>query len=902
MLNTQANSCETIRSQKRKYIAISLIILLLAGFWFLSRYPALINEYHRTTQNTLLERDASALTKDELMSTKTAPTNVTVAIKTTINWFDTNKVGMSFGILFATAILLLLEQSKFFYRRAAKPGFSGIFSGLLLGVPLGVCTNCATPVSLGMKEAGASHESAFTTLIASPSLNPIGLVIIFMLLPLNVAMFRLFIMLGFVLLILPLLIKLFTAKHSIAITEDSAEPADGYQLSENWRSAWSYSLKSYGKHFFYILKKVLPPMIIVGVIAALVVTYYPLEKLVLIQTDTLQTIILASVLGTILPIPMFVDIVLVGMLLSFGLPTSLAVVLIITLAPTSLYAMYVMGRNVSWAISVSVSVSICLLGIFAGAWVHYTQKPYAKVNYSATQQVIKTIDQFVPVKTLQLATTYQNRSLDNFFAGGISTIDYNNDGLVDIIVPAKQATVLLKNIDNGQFKDVTNEAGISKRFNSVAGIWGDYNNDGYPDLLLVNYKNANGKAQANRLYRNNGLGGFSDVTHMAGLGAKDFSSSAAWADYDNDGDLDLFVSNYGNLSIVDGTKIVGTSQQDKLYRNDNGRFVDVSKSAGVQGKQANNLKLSQIDSEELPADRGFSFQPVWFDYNNDNHIDLFVASDFGVSQLYKNNGDGSFSNVTEEAGLSRYGTGMGVAVFDYNQDGFFDLYVTNTAANYLWLNQGNGRFTEIANDLGIDDTNRMGWGVSPIDINNNGMQNLMIVNGRMLNSPVRRTVYEETLSTLYSANSFYVENTKKTYQEASRAYHLFNTAMGRGLAIADINNDGYLDMAMTNRDKNNMVVYQNQGGDQHSLQLQLQGTKSNRMAIGARVVVYVNDKVQHKLLTAGSSFLSQHSNVLHFGVGDATKIDKIVITWPGGKQQVLRDVPVKQKLVIKETI
>lgn len=888
----QTCDISTIRSRKRKLIALGLALCILSVFLFSSRYPALISEYHRAENHTLVERDVGALSKDKMLSTDDLTTNVSMVFSTALNWLDTNKIGMGFGIIFAAAILLLMEQSSLLSLGISRRGLRGVFSGLVIGAPLGVCTNCAAPVSLGIKKAGGSYETSFTTLIASPSLNPIGLAIIFLVLPSTLGIMRVSTILLFLVFILPLLVRLF-APEQAKLT--ASIPKQETKNTDVWFDSIKYCVSRYIKYLGYISIRVLPAMIIIGLLAALLVTYFPLEKLLILESSSVTAIIIAGIVGSLLPVPMFVDVLIVFLLLQLGLPLSIATTLIVTLASTSLFAIFVMGQYVSWRMSLTVASSLCILGISAGLLIHYYQHGTMSNLNNTTLNT-----QFKPIINLTLKSNYENKRLGNFFGGGVSMVDFNNDGMVDIFIAGNKENTLLLNLGNSKFSDITNKAGISKQLNSVAGIWGDYNNDGYPDLFVVNYIDKDKQPKMNTLYRNNRDGTFSNVTEKVGLIHRDFSSSAAWADYDNDGDLDLFVSNYGIANVTGQNQIAGVSQQDRLYRNDIGKFEDVTYKAGVGGKALKTQKLNQIEINKNAENRGFSFQPVWFDYNNDNLIDLFVTSDFGISQLYKNHGDGRFKNVTEQAGLTAFNTGMGVDVVDINQDGYFDLLVTTTTQNKLWINQKNGSFKDNAKAYGLEDTHRIGWGVSAFDVNNDTNNEVFIVNGLIMKRQSALTEYNNTIDKIRSGNRLFLNGSRSHFSSANSKHQLHNYNMGRGLAIGDINNDGHMDFAITNRDQTHFILYQNQGTLNNSLTIKLVGTKSNRLAIGAKVSVYVNKKVQHKIVSAGTSFLSQHSLVLHFGVGQAKKIDKIVITWPGGQQQTLKNVETTNQLLIKE--
>lgn len=876
-----------VRTSVRKTIAIVGIVLLVLSFWFLSRYPDLIREFHRTENNSLLNRQVGVLSKDAMLAVHGLQSPMTKIWHATLNWLDTNKVGMSFGFLFSAAILLLIEQSQFFYRRAKQKGILGVLSGLILGMPLGVCTNCATPVALGLKKSGASDESAFSTLIASPSLNPIGLIMIFMLFPVLAASFRIAAILLLLFCILPLF-----SRTKYDVHESPTSMHTEKTVNETFFKAIAYCARRYGFYLKEIVIRILPIMICVGLIAAILLTYFPLEQFVLSDSNAIRDIVLAAIIGCLLPMPMFVDIILVWMFYSVGLSLAVSTTLLITLAPTSILALIVMGRNVSWRLSIALMVSIALLGMAAGLTVHYLERRAGQANVPNKQGVY-----FTPSIQKTALKPVNNDSLDRFIGSGVSMIDFNKDGHLDVFVAGDKRTQLLMNDGRGALIDVTQQSGLPVEASTVAGIWGDFNNDGYPDVFLVNYRNEKGAAVANKLYRNNGDGSFTDVSKQMGFNGKTLSASASWADYNNDGRLDLFVANYGKLKVSNQRDIHGVSQHDRLYRNEGTHFVEVAKQAGVAGEAVNSNLIHDIELNRKKGNRGFSFQPIWFDYNNDNLIDLYVSADFGAGQLYRNKGDGTFDNVTQEAGLGVFGTGMGVAVMDLNHDGFFDLFVTTGEENQVWINKGNGTFNNNAKFLGMSDNQRFGWGVAPIDFDNTGELAFFIVNGQTMQTPDLDD-QQQVMAKISNMNSFFVKNKKGQYRNFNRKYHLNNAMVGRGLAVGDLDNDGDIDLAISNRDsKGELIVYRNTGSRNHSLIVALEGDGDvNRMAIGTRVAVTVGDKVYHKVLTAGSSYMSQHSPLLHFGVGNRRVVKKVEIIWPNGITQIFKNVSVDKPL------
>ena len=305
---------------------------------------------------------------------------------------------------------------------------------------------------------------------------------------------------------------------------------------------------------------------------------------------------------------------------------------------------------------------------------------------------------------------------------GVAWADYDNDGYLDLLITG-QKTRLYHNNRNGTFTDITEKAGIFPK-SSTAGIFGDYDNDGCKDIFFVGYDD-----QANSLYHNNCNGKFTNVAEKAKIKKTAYRGfGAAWADYDNDGYLDLYVASYG-IPTFDPRSLI--SQSNVLYHNNkDGTFSDVTEKAGVDGF-TNCGEFIRKYTVGAPEKWPFkeSFQPVWFDYNNDGKIDLFIATDAGISPLYRNNGDGSFTEVTKEAGLCRGGTGMGASVGDYDNDGYLDLYVTNVGSNFLWHNNGNGTFSEVGADAGVVNPLTLGWGANFFDYDNDGYLDLYSVNG-----------------------------------------------------------------------------------------------------------------------------------------------------------------------------
>jgi len=498
---------------------------------------------------------------------------------------------------------------------------------------------------------------------------------------------------------------------------------------------------------------------------------------------------------------------------------------------------------------------------------------------------------------------------------GIAFFDYDNDGWLDIYLSngsrlgqkwapgTEPTTQLFKNNRDGTFTNVTQKAGIGRTGWQTGVCVGDYDNDGWDDLFCCFWGH-------NVLFHNNGDGTFTDVTRKAGLYNDEirWGAGCTFLDYDRDGNLDLFVCNYIKLDpaqtisdspatcqwkgipVMCGPRGL-TGDTNVLYRNNgDGTFTDMSEKSGI-------LK---------PGPR-YSITAVSYDFDNDGWPDLYVAVDSQPSILFRNNHDGTFTDVAVTSGCAysedgHEQAGMGVAVADYDCDGWFDIFKTNFSddTSNLYHNNGDGTFIDMSFTSGVGVNSRyVAWGCGFIDYDNDGWPDLMQINGH---------VYPEIAG--HEVGQTY-KNPRIVYQNLGNGrFKDVSVAMGpginehyssRGAAFGDYDNDGDIDVLVLNMNDLPSLLRNDGGNKQNWIKIKLLGTKCNRTAIGARVRVVTGKHAQIDEVHSGSSVMSQGDLRLHFGVGNASTIDVIEVKWPTtGKTESFCGVKANQILTIRE--
>ena len=496
---------------------------------------------------------------------------------------------------------------------------------------------------------------------------------------------------------------------------------------------------------------------------------------------------------------------------------------------------------------------------------------------------------------------------------GCAFIDYDNDGWMDIFLlsgtrlegnPPEATNRLYKNNRDGTFTDVTEKAGLKMAGWANGVCIGDYNNDGFDDIFCTYFGQ-------NRLYRNNGDGTFTDVAKQAGLwqsGPARWGTGCSFVDYNRDGHLDLFVSNYIRFSI-EKAPVPGANStcnwkgipvncgprglptgRHLLYRNNgDGTFTDVTEKAGIAG-----------------ATESYGMTVVTADFDEDGWPDIFVACDSTPSLLFMNNHDGTFreEGVTRGVALSDDGmeqAGMGVGIGDYNLDGHLDLFKTHFVGDTygFYKNDGKGSFDEVtrAARVGVE-TRFTSWGTGIVDLDNDGNPDVLIMTG---------SVYPEVESKLpqypYKTPKVLFRNLGNgTFEEIETAGEGISTPhSSRGCAFGDFDNDGDMDVLVINMNEPPSLLRNDLKPGQNWLKIKLEGVKSNRSAIGARVVAHYGAKVQAQAVLSQSSYYSCNDPRLHFGLGLAAEAS-VDVFWPNGLHETYKSIAANQLVTIREGV
>ncbi|MBN00594.1 MAG: hypothetical protein CMJ77_15875 [Planctomycetaceae bacterium] len=492
-----------------------------------------------------------------------------------------------------------------------------------------------------------------------------------------------------------------------------------------------------------------------------------------------------------------------------------------------------------------------------------------------------------------------------YVSGGLSLFDYDNDGDVDIYflngAPAAdqqrraRPNMLFRNDGNWQFTNVTKEAGVGDLGHGLGVTIGDYDNDGHQDIYVNNFG-------PNRLYRNNANGTFRDVTEIAGVAnGNRVGAGTSFLDIDQDGDLDLYVANYLEFSY-DKT-VDRTSQGYAVYASP----LDYKPDPDTLYRNNGDGTFTDVSDESgVGAHRGYGMGLVCADYDGDGDVDVIVGNDVGANFVFQNDGKGKFKEVGLLTGFAYDRTGsiqgtMGVDCADFDNDGYFDLHVTSYQNELATLYRNvNGVFMEDVTNVsgaGLGTNREVTWGNGLVDFDNDGDQDIFIACGHLYPN-----VEKFDDQTSYKAENLVFENRGKgrfvnvTDQAGSGMKVKLSS---RGAGFDDLDNDGDIDVVVLNS-RAVPTLLRNDSAASSWIELQLVGDRANRFGVGARIEILADGKRQFAEARSGRGYQSHYGSTIHFGLGNATSVDEIKVLWPGGNETRLSQLPVNQRTIIQE--
>lgn len=467
----------------------------------------------------------------------------------------------------------------------------------------------------------------------------------------------------------------------------------------------------------------------------------------------------------------------------------------------------------------------------------------------------------IPVYSQKYVDVAEEWSVDHTYGeatsgAGVSMVDFNNDGLDDLTLATKAGEKIHFYLNNGNdFQQV--DLKIDDITEAKHVIWVDYDNDGDQDLYVSSIDDKNS------LYQNIGDLNFRDVTRSSGLPEFPiYSWGVAWADYDKDGWIDLYVTTRGSGR--------DEGRYNFLFKNHKGHFEEVTTEANAK------------DSDKMP------FCASFFDFNNDGWEDIYIVHDFDFrSVLLKNNGDGTFNDVSEESRSDLKIGGMGIAVGDFDNDGFYDIYNSNeTQGNKLLKNLGNGTFIEISESMGVQ-FNGWGWAVTFFDYDNDADLDLYCTGGNIDHDWL-------------NFNAFYRNEDFQTFTIPKDIGLIGDTVLSYTHAIGDFNNDGFYDIVSNNHFPNKSHLWKNSGNKNNWIKVKLVGSISNRDATGSQIEYFIDGESHLRYLHAGEGFVSQNSRTQIIGIGDQMEVDSLYVKWPSGHIDKIYNISANTVLTINE--
>jgi len=661
---------------KRIVLAIVLIIALAANFWTGSRYPSL-NDKAIMGGEAQLE---DPLSFESLLPVEPSDPALKKIVYVTINWANTNRQGMTFGLLFGAAFLTFLGYLK---RRSHKNGFVNSLMGMITGAPLGVCVNCAAPIAKGLHDAGARLEMTLATMISSPALNIVVVTMMFSLFPIYLVVTKLAVTFVLILLLIPLLARFVFPNETLATVDNAAckiEPLQPADQNETWYAALRNAALDYLKNLWYIVYRTVPLMFLAGLLGAIFVTFLPLETFISSEITVIGVIVLAIV-GVFLPVPIAFDVVVTAALLAGGLPIIYVMILLFSLGTYSVYSFFIMWQSISKRVAITMYVTVALLSIISGIIVHHyhnweLQKmmdylvPEANASEKIPDQqnirISKTAFQERIGTDKQPFTRHEGRDYgliipntfdvsefwEPFFNGrGLASGDVNNDGYADMLLATENGVLLYINRAGKKFTSQKLDIPSVSKLNVFAVALVDINNDGWLDIYLTTYREGNHYILSDKgSFTRNGL-------HKTPMKGNVVTISLAFGDIDRDGDLD---ASLGNFFASFPRTIPSRQARNYLHYYHDNQYIE-----------------KNIDEHV-----GETLSTLLSDFDQDGDLDLISGNDHDISDMYYlGDGKGGLKKIWRDDGLmpgTTHST-MSIDTADIDNDLDLEIYLAQIA-------------------------------------------------------------------------------------------------------------------------------------------------------------------------------------------------------------------------------
>ena len=907
-------------------VGILLFLVILALFFSLNRFPKL----------DIVGEDLDAVTAPQgvqcfqgLCIERDAETSFyTRWVSFSVTYLRLVAVGMTFAFLVAG-----LAESFLFPpgsgRSSASGGvFSRTFKGAVMGPVMNLCSACIVPVSSAFQRKGIGIEGAIAMVQGSATMNIPALAMVFFVFTPLLGTSRLLLSVIGALLIGPLVVM--TLRRAADDPDIDGVPVSDPDIADarSWREVLIEGIRDWAKASLGYLIRLGPIMVVAGFASGLAIQWLSPTTVPTYLGNDLTGVAIAATFGILINVPLLFEIPLVALLLLLGMGTAPAATLLFAAAAGGPITFWGLARlmpkraivafaGATWGLGALGGLAVLGLGTFIWEGQETELRLRAadqRATYPALRHETEPSDRPIFVDVTESAGIdflHVRLRVDAMEMGaGAVVFDFNTDGFQDIYVTSNNGpNALYRNNGDGTFSEVAAAAGVDDPGGGTSngGCAADYDNDGDPDLFVSHFGRS-------RFYRNNGNGTFSNVTarSLGRVNRFDRTTGCAWGDYDLDGHLDLVVVNHLRLSAnvaIFGPPIEVVRQHPDflsihdpliLYHNNgDGTFTDVSRLLGDPSGPTMTGPLGNL--------WGAGFQPGWVDYDNDADLDLYVVNDFGgdlqPNVLWRNDGPGpdgawEFTDVSKSSGAEVEIFGMALAVGDYNLDGFFDLFMTNVGQNMLLTNKGDGQGFDISTveaGAGVGLTAqglRVAWGTFFFDYDNDRDEDLYVVSGFLNASNIDNP--EDQPNVLLRNNG------DGTFTDISPGSGAEDPGVGRGGVFLDYDNDGCLDIFLSNLRQKARLLRNLCDSGNNWLEIELEGTDSNRDGIGARITVVAGTSTQMREIAAGSSQMGQNMLQAHFGLGPALLADRVSIRWPSGKVQVLENVAVNQRVTITE--